>query len=322
MTDNDVIEYFSKWKQIPWKRIDSKYKEYLINRFKDITVYNDDRTYKEAYYRIINHIEIIPKCSICGHNCKSYIYYFASSCGNIKCSAKIQHQTYINNLHNKYGENINNYAQLEYVKEKTKNTCLQKYGTTSPLGNREIWEQTRKHTIEKYGAAYNKEKLNETLMNKYGVKWFTQSKKLIDKAQSLEAKEKQYKTKKKNHSFNISYVEEKSYVLLKEKYSDIVRQYKSDVYPYCCDFYIPSLDLYIECNYHWTHGGHQYNENNKNDIAIVNKWKEKNTKFYNNAIKTWTILDVDKQNTAKNNNLNYLIFYNIFELENWLNGKN
>ena len=39
---------------------------------------------------------------------------------------------------------------------------------------------------------------------------------------------------------------------------DIIRQYKSDLYPFACDFYIPSLDLYIECNYHWTHGNKLY----------------------------------------------------------------
>ena len=30
---------------------------------------------------------------------------------------------------------------------------------------------------------------------------------------------------------------------------------KYDRYPFACDFYISSLDLFIECNYHWTHGG-------------------------------------------------------------------
>lgn len=322
MNDNDIINYFSKWKYIPWKRIDKKYLNYLLNRFKDINIYNNNDTYKEAYFRILNNIEEIPKCPICGKKCKSRIYSFGLTCGDIKCSTKIQTETYLNNIHKKYGDNINNYTQLNYVKEKTKQTCLEKYGSSSPLGNREIWEQTRKHTIEKYGAAYNKEKLNETLLKKYGVPWFTLSNKLKEKTNTKETKEKQYKTKKKNNSFNTSKTENKSYELLKEKYPDVLYQYKSKEYPFVCDFYIPSLDLYIECNYHWTHGGHQYNKNNKDDIAIVNKWKEKNTEFYNNAIKTWTILDVNKQNIAKNNNLNYLIFYNIFELEKWLNGKN
>jgi hypothetical protein len=324
MTDKDVINYFSKWTCIPWDRIDNIYKEYLINRFKDINIYSNNNTYKEAYFRLKNNIEEIPKCPICGKKCKSRIYSFGLSCGNLECSSKIQSKTYLENIHNKYGENINAYTQLEHVKEKSRNTCLRKYGTTSPLGNKEIWEQTRKHTIEKYGAAYNKEKLNETLMKKYGVPWFTLSNKLKEKTNTKETQEKQYKTKKKNHSFNISKIENKSYIFLKNKYPDVINQYKSDLYPFNCDFYIPSLDLYIECNYHWTHGGHPYNENNKDDIETLNKWKEKDTKFYTNAITTWTIRDVNKRNIVKENNLNYIEFWNINELKEWLNnyGKN
>jgi len=113
--------------------------------------------------------------------------------------------------------------------------------------------------------------------------------------------------------------ENKSYNVLKEKYSDIIYQYKSDLYPFNCDFYIPSLNLYIECNYHWTHGGHPYNENNKKDQNQLKNWKEKNTKFYNNAINTWTIRDVNKRNIAKQNNLNYIEFWSLKELKTWLN---
>ena len=212
----------------------------------------------------------------------------------------------------KYGnENYNN-------QEKIKQTCLEKYGVEFPLANKKIWQQTRNHTIEKYGAAYNKEKLNETLMQKYGVKWFTQSQKLKDRANSKEAKQKQYVTKKKNHTFNSSKLENESYELLKEKYLDIQYQYKSKLYPFACDFYIPSLNLYIECNYHWTHGGKLY-EGTEEDNIKLNIWKRKNTQYYNNAINTWTNLDVNKYNIAKQNKLNYLIFYTIFELQNWLN---
>ena len=63
-------------------------------------------------------------------------------------------------------------------------------------------------------------------------------------------------TLRKNNSYNKSKSEEKIYNLLLTKFnkSDIIRQYKSDLYPFACDFYIKSLDLYIEYNGHWTHG--------------------------------------------------------------------
>lgn len=38
----------------------------------------------------------------------------------------------------------------------------------------------------------------------------------------------------------------------------------------------------------------------------------------NDAINCWTVRDVLKRNTAKQNNLNYLEFFTILELENWL----
>lgn len=52
---------------------------------------------------------------------------------------------------------------------------------------------------------------------------------------------------------------------------------------------------------------------------MLKLWKHKNTKFYQNAIYTWTCLDVKKRETAKNNNLNFFEFYTILELINWLN---
>lgn len=106
--------------------------------------------------------------------------------------------------------------------------------------------------------------------------------------------------------------EENLYSLLKEHYSedDIIRQYSDERYPFNCDFYIKSLDLFIELNAHWTHNTHPFDETNKEDLKILELWKSKNTKFYTNAIKTWTQRDVEKLQIAKNNNLNYLSVYN------------
>lgn len=328
MTDEEVLNYFNKWKYVPWSRVEEKYKNYLLERFKDTNIYdNEITTLKECLYRLKNNIEEIPKCPICGKNKKSYIYWYGQSCGDINCSAKIQHQTFLKNIHKKYGENINNYTQLEHVKEKMKNTCLKRFGTTSPLANKEIWQKTRDHTIEKYGAAYNKEKYNETLMKKYGVKWFTQHKKLKDSAASVKAKEKCFETQKRNGTINKSKEEDKSYELLKEKFKNVERNYKCERYPFACDFYIPSLDLFIECQYSFFHHGRPYAGSSK-DLQDIELLKEKANKRkqitgkaktrYDSLIETWTIRDVKKRNIAKENKLNYIEFFTIFELENWL----
>ena len=60
------------------------------------------------------------------------------------------------------------------------------------------------------------------------------------------------------------------------------------------------------------------NENNIEDINIVEKWKTKNTKYYNNAINTWTNRDVIKRSLAKENKLKYIEVWNIDELKNIL----
>lgn len=76
---------------------------------------------------------------------------------------------------------------------------------------------------------------------------------------------------------------------------------------------------------HWTHGSHLFNKDNKDDIQKPNEWNQKNTKFYNNTIKTWPIRDVNRYNIAVKNNLNYLVIYSnkinevIEQFENYIN---
>lgn len=125
---------------------------------------------------------------------------------------------------------------------------------------------------------------------------------------------KAYLTMKLNNSFKKSKPEEELYQrLLKENVNKtIYRQYKDKKrYPYYCDFYVKEDDLFIEVNAHWTHGGHPFNANNQEDINKLNEWKEKakTSKFYQTAIEVWTIRDVEKQECAKRNKLNYQVIY-------------
>lgn len=130
--------------------------------------------------------------------------------------------------------------------------------------------------------------------------------------------EKAYSTKKVNKSFNSSKPENAYYNYLISKYSenDIIRQYKDERYPHACDFYIKSLDLFIELNIDWTHGGHPFNPENPADINKLAVWQEKakKSKFYQKAIETWTKLDVQKFKDAKYHNLNYKVYYTEAEL--------
>lgn len=127
-------------------------------------------------------------------------------------------------------------------------------------------------------------------------------------------------TKRKNKSFNLSKSERYMKELLLDIFPNMLYQYRSEKYPFNCDFYIPSLDLYIEYNGLWTHGGRPFDKDNESCIEQLNVWKEKakTSDFYKNAIDTWTIRDVKKRQCAIDNKLNWLCFYTIEEFNNWL----
>lgn len=111
-----------------------------------------------------------------------------------------------------------------------------------------------------------------------------------------------------------SQAERDYYSKLKLEYAEdnIIRQYfDKDRYPFKCDFYIPSEDLFIEVHANWTHGGRPYNPNDPECQKQLAIWQEKATKsnYYKNAIYQWTDLDVRKAEIAKKNNLNFKTIY-------------
>ena len=136
-----------------------------------------------------------------------------------------------------------------------------------------------------------------TCVKKYGVDNYSKTK---------EFNEKLYITKKNNNSFHTSKIEDKFKEYLTLNNINYEYQYKSNVYPFSCDFYFPDYDLYIEIQGNWTHGFHPFDNNSDTDIKKLNIWKTKNTDYYNKAIYVWTQKDPLKRETAKNNNLNYL----------------
>lgn len=120
-------------------------------------------------------------------------------------------------------------------------------------------------------------------------------------------------TKRKNNSFNKSVPEDEYYNYLLTKYSndDVIRQYKDKRYPFACDFYIKSEDLFIECNFSWCHGGHPFDSSNINDINLLNEKieKGKSSDYHKYAIKVWTESDPLKLRTLRDNKLNFMIIY-------------
>lgn len=158
-------------------------------------------------------------------------------------------------------------------------------------------------------TAEEKEALKIRKMASNKATWDANKKEILEKA---------YQTKKQNKSFNSSKPEEAYYEFLVEKYGedDIIRQYKEERYPFACDFYIKSEDLFIELNLGWFHGLHPFNPEDEADQLKLATWQEKakTSKYYEKSIYTWTDLDVQKREIAKKNNLNYVIYYTEEEL--------
>lgn len=230
------------------------------------------------------------------------------------------------------------------VRQKSKQTKIKKYGNKN-YNNREKYKQTQKErygdenynnrektaqtNMKKYGvintfqSEEKKQKTRQTILKKYNVEHISQSKQIKEKIHNKmpQILQKIYNTKKKNHTFNTSKPEKEMGVLLLEKFPDVKSQYKSQVYPFVCDFYIPSLDLYIELQGFWVHGKEPYNENNSEHTKIVTEWEKKsrNNSQYKRAIETWTIRDPMKRQTAKDNNLNWIEFFTMDQFMEWYN---
>lgn len=80
--------------------------------------------------------------------------------------------------------------------------------------------------------------------------------------------------RRKNNTWNTSQPEEDTCRWLVDQFgsNDIVRQYRDKVrYPFNCDFYIKSIDLFIELNLHWTHGGRPFDPNDSQCLATLSE---------------------------------------------------
>jgi hypothetical protein len=225
-------------------------------------------------------------------------------------SEKVQQKKRLTCL-KKYG--VDNVNKLSSTRSKIDRTNLKKYGSKFPTQTDAIKNRTKQTCLKKYGVeSHNqvesvKVTKQKVCLEKYGV----------DNVSQISAvKNKKYLTHKKNNSFNISKPERVAESALRAICSDLICQHKEDRYPFSCDFYSPTKDLFIECNFHWAHGKKPFDSNDMIDLAKLGYWQEKskNSKFYKHAIKTWTVSDLEKRNIAAKNNLNYLVFWSLKDL--------
>ena len=197
-------------------------------------------------------------------------------------------------------------------------------------------ETNKKNHGGKHNWASDDPKLNGRTTTKllYGKESFPQTQQFKDLFKDKEwvdkINQKIYETKKKNGSLKGSNAEDIIYQFLVYKFDfeNIEYHYKDNQrYNFVCDFYIQKLDLFIEINFDPSHGFEPFDPENSKHLARlqqlrlkakeIDKRTGKTKDRYKNFIDVWTIADPIKFLTAKENNLNYLTFYNWEQFYEW-----
>jgi len=241
----------------------------------------------------------------------------------------------------RYAWQLNREKYCEAIR-KTRSTKESRELTSKISSEMMSSEELRKNISEKEIAYCENPEVRERLRenskkifeNKDHRKWISElSKKLWE---NPEIAEKRYNTMKKNNSFTKSQDEEYIAELLYKKFGkrNVIRQYCDPRYinPYNsrlfhCDFYIKSLDLFIEYQGTWTHGKEPFNARKKAHREIVSLWEKKAKEInfkgefkeqFLRAKQIWTYRDPLKREIAKQNNLNWKEFFTVRDLKEWL----
>lgn len=292
LTDQHIIDFFQKdGKILGWMLCERQLKKYP-----EILLYMQSRfpftkDIKEIYYLIYHHQKHPSVCAVCG---KPVPFVKFNKGYRLYCSKECEHS--------KKGSEIK--------EEKKKQTNIEKYGAEYPWQTDEIKEKRKQTMLNRYGVEYSGQsrellqKTFDTMLARYGVK---------SQFSLLSVKEK-HAIKQFNNINGFTKGEQLCYEYLQSILEGdlIITQYKNKQYPFHCDFYIPKYNLYIEYNGTWTHGHMPYIADDKKCIEQLNSWKShKDSNYYKNAIKVWTVDDVKKRATAKANNLNFLEIWSV-----------
>lgn len=340
MDDNYIINYFysdknnnriNRLSRYKIEHISKEIYEYLISRYN----HNTTNDIHEIIYRIKNNIETIPRCSVCGNELifknASYSNVCSSKCAGKRSYLVQSSKLGIKNLFDAYRDKtietmlikygVMNCSQSQIIKDKKKATFIKHYGVENNFCRDEIKQKNKELLKNNKEDILRKRRI--TNQEKYGVDYYlslnkgkhlsiTHKEKIGGTVKTKEFQEHRNKKLKENNTFSNSYVEEAFYKILTKKYNDVIRQYKSEKYPFNCDFYIPSIDTYIEIQGSQFHHFHPFDENDIEDINELERLRNLANDAhpqYKRIIQVWAINDVNKRNIAKENNLNFIEIY-------------
>lgn len=259
------------------------------------------------------------------------------------CLERYGAKTYAESLEGR--QKLHDIVTSPEIQAKMEATCQARYGaklwSASDIGREKLHElmssvEMQQKIVSGYQSAYGVDhymqtdegrakaraymseerqaKIRASFIAKYGVtNMFDAQEFRVKKAFYME---KGWATKRAHGTFSTSRPEESLYRLLCDKFGkdNVLRQYVDAVrYPFHCDFYVRPLDLFIELNASWTHGGHWFDENNPLDVEIRDDWYMRAVRqkslYYAIAIDVWTDRDLLKKRIAEANHLNYLVFW-------------
>lgn len=213
-------------------------------------------------------------------------------------------------------ERLSKLLTSEEVVNKTKLTNLERYGA-------ETWQGSdASKTFYRSPEFINKRR--QTSLKRYGADSWQESDIGRQILSSQETLRKISESKHKNGTHNTSKPEEELYSMLCDHYGsdDVFRQYNlDDRYPYNCDFYIKTLDLFIELNATWLHGGSWFDIESEEHIAKLQFWMSKGKPMYDRGVEIWAMYDIKKRECAKKNNLNYVVLWDtkLSDAHDWFN---
>lgn len=236
-------------------------------------------------------------------------------------------------------ENLKKYGFITPAKNKDiinkiKSTNLERYGVEFPLQSQRIHEKTIESGLQRGSYIVGSQKTQETCLKKYGkrnngdkISKSLLARDLSDKIASIKAREmtkltrygdknynnhkKAIRTKMRNHTngASISKFETNMIEYLRQTYPDytIFTQYKEDRYPFDCDCYIKDLDLFIEFQGSYYHNKRPFKGTEED---LVEYEKLSNSGIQKSRIaNVWRYKDTKKREIAKNNNLNFLEYW-------------
>lgn len=173
-------------------------------------------------------------------------------------------------------------------------------------------KETFSQFVTEEAVRKGRKKRTVTMLEKYGV---------ANSVQLPEIRDKIFESRRKNHTLNTSVPEQVLHKMLVDYFGedDVMSNVIVDNrYPYHVDFYIKSLDLFIELNGDICHNNHWFDNANPRDLQILQSWRENaeriekstgKTSKYTKYIKTWTQTDIEKREAARKNKLHYLVFW-------------